>query len=629
MNAVATDRIEPALRRGVGALRHLQRSDGSWCGRIEGSSTLESDYLLMKFILHQESVPLADDRGRNTLDRIAAGLRSQQRGDGAWGAGPGSGPDLGATVKGYLALKLMGDDPDADHMRAARKSVLARGGAESSDHATRIHLACLGLLSWNAVASIPPEIILLPDWSVLRAEHTGAWSRAMLQILSVVTTHRPTRKLPAESGIGELFVDPLKRDRPPGSSDPSGAGTLLRRGIDRGLKILHVFGGTPLRGIALRRTVDWMLRTASQGDVGGHFASAAFLRIALHATGRNRSDPVCRRLEDELDGLLIEVPVADGEPMMRLQPGRSPIWDTSTALTALEACGLDEHDPSVRAAADWLQGRSGSSMDTLSARRGTIFMLRNQNDDGGWSGFDRSAGHWMPECVPLADRLAVHHRSCPDVTGLMLERLAGHGCTIEHSGIARAVCYLRRTQTRDGAWVGGWGVNYLHGTWRAVVGSIRSGVAPGEHWLQRAGRWLRSVQKADGSFGESSESLQDPSVKGRGPASATQTAWGAMAMQAIYGHEDEGVHRAIDWLAASQLTTREASESTINPAGDPAGSWSEPWWTGVELDRGLPVRFHMHRLCYPVMAIARWLEADRGVPAIEPMVRMEPKLVTS
>lgn len=625
MDAAATDRIEPSLRRGVGALRHLQRSDGSWCGMIEGDSTLESEYLLMKFILHQESAPMADGRGRDTLDRIAAGLRSQQRTDGAWGACPGSGPDLSATVKGYLALKLMGDDPEAPHMCAARKSVLANGGAECSDDATRIYLACLGQLSWNAVASIPPEIILLPEWSVLRAVHAGVWARPMLQILSVVTTRRPTRRLPSECGIKELYVDRSKRNRRPDPVGTSGARDRLRRGVDRGLKLLDALGGTPLRGIALRRAVDWMLRSASTGGFGGHFASAASLQIALHAMGRDRSDPAFRRVERELDGLLVEVSNAHGEPIIRMQPGRSPAWDTGNALDALTACGLDEHDPSVRAAADWLDGRPGSSGAEARVRRGVIPMLEAQNDDGGWSGFDRTTGCWMPECVPLADRHAVRDRSSPDVTGLMLERLARHGCTVEHPDVGRAVSYLRRKQTRDGAWIGGWGVNYIHGTWRAVVGSIRSGVEPSEQWLQRAGLWLRSVQKADGSFGESSDS----SAKGQGPASASQTAWGAMAMQAIYGHEDEGVRRAIDWLAATQLAEREASDPTINPDGDPAGSWSEPWWTGVDFTRGLPLRFHMHRLCYPVLAIACWLEAERGGPPIEPMVRMEPKLITT
>jgi len=164
MDAASTERLENTLRNAVAALRHLQADDGSWCGMLEGDSILESEYLLMKFILEQEDAPMADGRGREVLDRIADGLRSQQRADGAWGQYPGSGIDVSATVKGYFALKLMGDDPDAPHMRAAREQVLANGGAERCNSFTNFYLACLGQVSWNAVPSIPPEIILLPKW---------------------------------------------------------------------------------------------------------------------------------------------------------------------------------------------------------------------------------------------------------------------------------------------------------------------------------------------------------------------------------------------------------------------------------------------------------------------------------
>ena len=56
----ATDRIKSlrdSLARGVAALRHLQHSDGHWCAELEGDSILESEYILMKFILGQENEP--------------------------------------------------------------------------------------------------------------------------------------------------------------------------------------------------------------------------------------------------------------------------------------------------------------------------------------------------------------------------------------------------------------------------------------------------------------------------------------------------------------------------------------------------------------------------------------------
>ena len=78
---------------------------------LQGDSILESEYILLKFILDQEADP--------DLPAIANYLRSLQQPDGGWNMYPGGANDLAGTVKAYFAFKLMGDDPDAPHMLAA------------------------------------------------------------------------------------------------------------------------------------------------------------------------------------------------------------------------------------------------------------------------------------------------------------------------------------------------------------------------------------------------------------------------------------------------------------------------------------------------------------------------------
>ena len=60
--------------------------------------------------------------------------------------------------------------------------------------------------------------------------------------------------------------------------------------------------------------------------------------------------------------------------------------------------------------------------------------------------------------------------------------------------------------------------------------------------------WLRAVQKVDGSFGESCDSYEDPELKGQGPSTASQTAWGGMSLMNVHGPDDPDVLRAIAWL---------------------------------------------------------------------------------
>ena len=202
---------------------------------------------------------------------------------------------------------------------------------------------------------------------------------------------------------------------------------------------------------------------------------------------------------------------------------------------------------------------------------------------------------------PFADHNAMQDPSCPDITGRILECLAWHGYTTDDVVVQRAIAYIKREQTSEGAWIGRWGVNYLYGTWQALLGPIRCGVSPDEDWIQRAGTWISSVQKHDGSFGETADSYIDPALKGIGISTASQTAWGAMTLIEIFGVDDDRSRRAIEWLCATQL-----SEATDE---DPAGSWTETEYTGTGFPKVFYLRYHMYRLYFPLMAVARWTAA--------------------
>src|SRR5436190_6979953 len=121
--------VELALTRAEACLLGKQHDAGYWVGELQGDSILESEYLLMKFILGQEDDP--------ELPLIANYLRSLQQPDGGWNMYPGGKADLSGTVKAYFALKLMGDDPAAPHMTRARDLIHSLGGAEKCNTFTK------------------------------------------------------------------------------------------------------------------------------------------------------------------------------------------------------------------------------------------------------------------------------------------------------------------------------------------------------------------------------------------------------------------------------------------------------------------------------------------------------------
>ncbi len=117
-------RANVALHKAQKALLDKQDADGFWVGELQGDSILESEYILLKFILGQESDP--------RLEKIGKYLHSLQTPEGGWSLFPGGPPDLSGTVKAYFALKLLGHDANSPYMRAARQIVLKSGGAENA-----------------------------------------------------------------------------------------------------------------------------------------------------------------------------------------------------------------------------------------------------------------------------------------------------------------------------------------------------------------------------------------------------------------------------------------------------------------------------------------------------------------
>src|ERR1700722_10513759 len=148
--------VESAMRRAQACLLGKQNEKGYWVGELQGDSILESEYLLLKFILEQENDP--------DLPKIANYLRNLQNPDGGWSLYPGGPADTSGTVKAYFALKLMGDDPNSPKMVLARKLIHSLGGAEKCNTFTRFYFACLGQISFDACPSVPPEVVFLPKW---------------------------------------------------------------------------------------------------------------------------------------------------------------------------------------------------------------------------------------------------------------------------------------------------------------------------------------------------------------------------------------------------------------------------------------------------------------------------------
>src|SRR5205085_11118559 len=120
--------------------------------------------------------------------------------------------------------------------------------------------------------------------------------------------------------------------------------------------------------------------------------------------------------------------------------------------------------------------------------------------------------------------------------------LAMFGVPNDHPAVRRGIEYLRRSQEPDGSWYGRWGVDYVYGTFLALRGLRECGESDREVHMLRAGEWLRSVQNADGGWGESCASY-DNNTFTAASSTASQTAWGVLGLLASGDTTSESLHR--------------------------------------------------------------------------------------
>ena len=109
--------------------------------------------------------------------------------------------------------------------------------------------------------------------------------------------------------------------------------------------------------------------------------------------------------------------------------------------------------------------------------------------------------------------------------------------------------------------------------------------------VQKAVGWLESTQQPSGAWGETPASYDDPSLKGTGEPTPSQTAWATLGLIAAGRASGQAVRRGIDYLVQTQLAD---------------GSWDEPQFTGTGFPRVFYLRYHLYRVYFPLMAMARY-----------------------
>ena len=617
-----------ATCRAAAYLTSLQAANGHWCAELTADTTLESDYILFQLWIHPPKAGVWNPPTRDLIEKAARSILDRQLADGGFNIYVDGPAEISASVKAYTALKLAGIDPEDIRMRRLRQRILDLGGVQAANSYVKINLSLFDLFPRQHCPSIPPEVVLLPLDFLYQM---SAWTRAIVVALAIVHSSNPRRPVPAGFDLGELWLPGVGAEFGKAAEFCSWSNFFLK--LDGFLKWWERRGLRSVRKKAIERAQEWMIERMHYSDgLGAIYPPMMYAVMALDSLGYGEDHPLRVEALEQFNALMV-----DDETRFFFQPCFSPVWDTGIAAYALAES--EPNHPGLRPAADWLLSKevrrrgdwavkrhdtepsgwaffytnehypdiddsamvmlalsraAGTDRAAQSAchKRGLDWLLAMQSRDGGWAAFDADNNWEFLNAVPFADHNAMLDPTCPDITGRVLEALAAHGLGRSHPSVQRGVEWLIRNQEQDGSWYGRWGVAYIYGTCFALRGLAASDESNREAHVLRAGEWLRSIQNADGGWGESCASYDNGTFTA-GPSTPSQTAWAIMGLIAGGDSDSLSVHHGIEYL----LRTQRAD-----------GSWEEQLATGTGFPKVFYLNYHLYKDSFPLLALASFVK---------------------
>ncbi len=631
LQAAVAERIDLAVQ----ALLKQQDPSGYWCAELTADTTLESDFILLQLWMYPPVDGVWTHAKTPRVQKAVQSILARQLEDGGFNIYVEGPSEISACCKAYFALKVAGVPSGDSRMERLCERILALGGVQNANSYVKVNLSLFDLYPREHTPSIPPELMLLPGGVIYRM---SSWTRAIVIALAIVHSSNPKRPVPAGFTLDELHQS--TRSFALASDEPwlTLRNTFIQS--DRILKLWEKYGVERIRKSAIRKCEHWMVEHLKHSDgLGAIYPPMMYAIMAFDCLGYAADHPMRKEAVRQFEHLLVD----DGKRFF-FQPCFSPVWDSAIASYALgEAVPAATIKAAQQRSADWLLSKEIRRAGDWSVKRpstepsGWAFEFRNdhypdiddtamvllsfcharaanqpaqrscekrainwllamQSRDGGWAAFDVDNNWEILSYVPFADHNAMLDPTCADITGRVLEALSSSGMSLKDAPVQRGVDYLIRTQTADGSWYGRWGVAYIYGTCFALRGLHAAGEDDHEPHIQRANEWIRSIQHADGGWGESCASY-DNEIYTDAKSTPSQTSWAILGLIAGGDTNSSSLQHGIEYLVRTQ---------------SPDGQWPEELATGTGFPKVFYLNYHMYRLYFPLLALAAYQKTRQG-----------------
>ncbi|MBD2489689.1 squalene--hopene cyclase [Aulosira sp. FACHB-615] len=625
---VKVNQVADAIAASQKYLLSMQYPAGYWWAELESNVTITAEVVLLHKIW-------GTDKTR-PLHKIETYLRSQQRQHGGWELFYDDGGELSTSVEAYMALRLLGVPATDPALVRAREFILPRGGISKTRIFTKLHLALIGCYDWRGIPSLPPWIMLLPPAFPVNIYEMSSWARSSTVPLLIVCDSKPVYQFDQAINLDELYaegVNQVQYELP-----RQGDWTDLFLTLDQGFKLAESLNLVPFRQEGIKAAEKWILeRQEVTGDWGGIIPAMLNSMLALKCLGYSPNDPIVERGLQAIDNFGIET-----EDNYCVQPCVSPVWDTAWVMRALIDSGYAPDHPAIVKAGEWLlqkqildygdwvvknrQGKPGAwafefdnrfypdvddtavvvmalhaaklpneSLKQAAIARALNWVASMQCRPGGWAAFDLDNDQEWLNAIPYGDLKAMIDPNTADVTARVIEMLGACNLSIDSHNLERALSYLLAEQETEGCWFGRWGVNYIYGTSGVLSALALINPQKYQRQIEKGATWLIGCQNSDGGWGETCRTYNDPSLKGQGRSTASQTAWALIGLiaagEATGKFAMEIIERGIDYLVKTQKSD---------------GTWFEADFTGTGFPCHFYLKYHLYQQYFPLIALGRY-----------------------